>query len=86
MLTFITQDVIFGVMTNTTTPERFTVDELRGEPATISVERAAKYLGVSRAFAYQMSREGRLTTLQVGPRRVRVVTAALLRDLGGNAA
>ncbi|ORW43110.1 DNA-binding protein [Mycobacterium paraense] len=73
-------------MENTMTAQsRFTVDELRTEPATISVERAAKYLGVSRAYAYEMAREGRLSTLSVGPRRVRVITAALLRDLSAEA-
>jgi excisionase family DNA binding protein len=57
------------------------MDELRDEPVTISVERASKYLGVSRAYAYQMAREGRLSTLKVGAQRVRVKTAALLRML-----
>ncbi|QLL08845.1 excisionase family DNA-binding protein [Mycobacterium vicinigordonae] len=71
--------------TGATTQTRFTVDELRNEPATISVERASQYLGLSRAFAYQMARDGRLSTLSVGPRRVRVITAALLRDLTAEA-
>jgi excisionase family DNA binding protein len=68
-------------MTTPTKQPRFTMDELRDEPVTISVERAAKYLGVSRAYAYQMAREGRLSTLKVGAQRVRVKTAALLRML-----
>ena len=68
--------------TNTKTgPPRFTVDELRDEPATLSIGRAAKYLGVSRAYAYVMAKDGRLTTVALGPTRFRVVTAALLRAL-----
>lgn len=71
------------MMNTKTAPPRFTVDELRNEPATLSVERAAKYLGVSRAYAYEMVRDGRLATLAVGARRVRIVTAPLLRALSG---
>lgn len=59
------------------------LDELRSGPATISVEQAARYLGVSRAYAYQMARGGRLPTIQLGARRVRVPALALLKMLGG---
>lgn len=41
-------------------------------------------MGVSRAFAYQMAREGQLPTIKLGTRRVRVPTAALLRLLEGD--
>lgn len=60
-----------------------TLDDLRSGPPTISVERAGQYLGVSRAYAYAMAREGRLPTIKLGTRRVRVPTAALLRMLTG---
>jgi excisionase family DNA binding protein len=59
-----------------------TVDELRSGPATISVEEAARYLGVSRAYAYTMVREGHLPVIRLGAKRVRVPSAALLRLLG----
>src|SRR6476660_6175587 len=55
-----------------------TLDDLRREGTTVSVERSGQYLGVSRAFAYQMAREGQLPTIKLGTRRVRVPTAALL--------
>lgn len=61
--------------------ERLTLDDLRHEGTTISVERGGEYLGLSRAFAYQMARDGNLPTIKLGARRVRVPTAALLRML-----
>ncbi len=60
-----------------------TLDDLRREGTTVSVERSGQYLGVSRAFAYQMAREGQLPTIKLGTRRVRVPTSALLRLLEG---
>lgn len=45
---------------------------------TISVEQAAKILGVSRGLAYQAVRWGQLPALRIG-RRLRVPTAPLLR-------
>ncbi|TRW88265.1 helix-turn-helix domain-containing protein [Mycolicibacterium sp. 018/SC-01/001] len=62
-----------------TTP---TLDELRSGPATISVEEAARFLGVSRAYAYVMVREGHLPVIRLGTKRVRVPSAALARLLG----
>ena len=59
-----------------------TLDELRSGPATISVEDAARYLGVSRAYAYTMVREGHLPVIRLGVKRVRVPSAALARLLG----
>lgn len=59
-----------------------TLDELRGGPPTLSIEQAARYLGVSRAYGYTMAREGRLPTIKLGERRVRVPTLALLKLLG----
>lgn len=60
-----------------------TLDELRSGPPTLSVERAGQYLGVSRGHAYDMVRAGLLPSIKVGPRRVRVPSAALLRMLDG---
>lgn len=60
-----------------------TLDELRSGPATISIGQAAEYLGVSRAYGYTMAREGRLPTIQLGARRIRVPALALLKMLGG---
>ncbi|OBG00705.1 DNA-binding protein [Mycobacterium sp. 852014-52450_SCH5900713] len=61
-----------------------TLDELRSGPPTISIEQAARYLGVSCAYGYSMAREGRLPTIQLGSRRVRVPALALLKMLGGS--
>ncbi|UGQ43396.1 helix-turn-helix domain-containing protein [Rhodococcus aetherivorans] len=58
------------------------LDELRRQPTT-SVTRAAEFLGVSRATAYTMAREGTLPTVDLGGRRYRVKSAALLRMLEG---
>jgi excisionase family DNA binding protein len=66
-----------------TIAEPLTLDDLRREGVTVSVERSSEYLGVSRAFAYQMAKDGRLPVIKLGHRRMRVITAALLRMLGG---
>lgn len=58
-----------------------TLDDLRREPPTISITRSSEYLGVSRAYAYAMAKQGRLPTIQLGERRIRVRTAALIRIL-----
>jgi excisionase family DNA binding protein len=54
---------------------------LHGLPPTISVERAAGLLGVSRSAAYRAAKAGQLVTFRVG-RRLLVPTAPLLRMLG----
>jgi excisionase family DNA binding protein len=51
------------------------------EPLTLSVEQAAKLLGVSRGLAYQAAREGQLPTIKLG-RRLLVPRARLLELLG----
>lgn len=51
--------------------------------ATVSVTRAAELLGIGRASAYTMARDGRLPVIELGPRRVRVKSAALLAMLEG---
>lgn len=61
------------------------LDELRSGPPTVSVERAAKLLGVSRGHAYFMARDGLLPVIKVGDKRVRVPVAGLLRLLEGEA-
>lgn len=61
-----------------TTPD---IAELRRVP-TVSVEEAGRYLGVSRAYAYSMVRNGHLPVIRLGTRRVRVPSAKLLRMLG----
>ncbi|NVN51687.1 helix-turn-helix domain-containing protein [Mycolicibacterium hippocampi] len=70
-------------MDTQTAHEPLTLDALRSGPPTVSVERAGEYLGVSRTYAYAMAREDRLPTIKLGPRRVRVPSAALLRMLTG---
>jgi excisionase family DNA binding protein len=62
-----------------------TLDELRSGPPTLSIEQAARYLGVSRAYGYAMAREGRLPTIKLGAKRVRVPALALLKMLSGEA-
>lgn len=73
-------------MDNTTATKNIPMlDELRSGPPTISIEQAAPYLGVSRAYAYQLAREGHLPTIKLGARRVRVPALALLKLLEGAA-
>jgi excisionase family DNA binding protein len=67
-----------------TIPVTPNLDDLRDGPPTISITNAARYLGVSRAYAYGMAREGRLPVIKLGPQRVRVLTAGLLRMLEGH--
>jgi excisionase family DNA binding protein len=50
-------------------------------PPTISVEHAAKLLGVSRSAAYRAVAAGQLPSLRLG-RRIYVPTARLLAMLG----
>ncbi|MGO9154111.1 DNA-binding protein [Mycobacterium sp.] len=69
--------------TRTHTKPGLTLDDLRAEPAAISIERAGQYFGVGRSGAYAMVREGRLPTILIGTKRMRVATAVLLRMLGG---
>lgn len=57
-----------------------TVDELRRRP-TVSVVEAAQVLGISRGLAYGMVKDGRLDSIEFGPKRWRVPSASLLRML-----
>jgi excisionase family DNA binding protein len=50
-------------------------------PPTLTVERAAEILGISRQSAYEGVRRGEIPSLRVG-RRVIVPTAQLMRLLG----
>ena len=55
--------------------------ELSKLPPTISIEEAARMLGISRSAAYRAAKAGQLVTFKVGRRRL-VPTAPLLRMLG----
>lgn len=44
--------------------------EMEEERLTVTVEQAARILGISRGLAYQMAREGRIPTLRFGKRIV----------------
>jgi excisionase family DNA binding protein len=55
--------------------------ELTELPLTISVERAARLLGVSRSAAYRAAASGQLPTITFG-RRLLVPTSRLLEMLG----
>jgi excisionase family DNA binding protein len=55
--------------------------ELNELPATISVEHAAKLLGVSRSATYRAAASGQLPTITFG-RRLLVPTSRLLEMLG----
>jgi excisionase family DNA binding protein len=50
-------------------------------PLTLSVEDAARVLGVSRGSAYEATRRGELSTVRIGRRKL-VPTAKLLELLG----
>lgn len=57
------------------------LDDLRSGPPTVSVERAAELLGISRAYAYQRIKSGDMPVVRLGVRRVRVSALWLLRTL-----
>ena len=70
-------------MENTTTGTAHTpaiVDELRSAP-TVSVEVAARVLGISRPYGYALARSGELPTIKVG-NRIRVRSRYLLDLIG----
>jgi len=54
-----------------------TAADLEAEGITMSVYRAAQYLGVSAPYAYALAHDGRLPTIKLGGTRFRVPTAAL---------
>ncbi len=49
--------------------------------ATVSVPFAAEILGVSESHGYWLARNGRLPVIKLGPRRMKVKSAELLRML-----
>jgi excisionase family DNA binding protein len=53
--------------------------------ATVTVEEAARILGVGRASAYEGVRSGRIPSIRVSPRRIVVPRAALDRLLNVSA-
>ena len=60
----------------------FTLDQL-AEKATITIEQAARVLGLGRTAAYDAARRGELPTRRLG-RRLLVPVPALLEWLGAN--
>ena len=58
------------------------MEAVRTSP-TVSVQVAADLLGISVAYGYEMARNGRLPVIELGPRRVRVRSAGLLRMIEG---
>lgn len=64
-----------------------TLDEVRAWPATVSVEQAARALGVSRAHAYESIKVGTFPAraLRVG-RRTTIITSSILAILDSDAA
>jgi excisionase family DNA binding protein len=58
-----------------------TKEHHKEEALTLSVEHAARLIGVSRATAYRMVRDGELQALRVG-RRVLVLKKPLMEMLG----
>lgn len=51
---------------------------------TLTIEQAARYLGIGRGLAYQLARQGEIPTLRLG-RRLVVPKPALERMLNGEA-
>ena len=55
------------------------------EPKTLTVEEAARQLGISRASAYEGVRTGQIPSVRIG-KRILIPLAALERLLAGHAA
>jgi excisionase family DNA binding protein len=53
------------------------------ECATVTVEQAARILGIGRASTYEGVRTGRIPSIRVSPRRIVIPRAALERMLAG---
>ena len=52
-------------------PQSAVSDALRtGKPLGISVDEAARQIGISRSLAYQLARQGRIPTIRLGKRLV----------------
>jgi excisionase family DNA binding protein len=49
----------------------------KNDPLMESIPRVARRLGIARGLAYQMARDGRLPTVRLGKRAVRVPLARL---------
>lgn len=62
------------------------LERLRKGPATVSIDAAAEYLGISRAFAYNMAKSGHLPVIRLSNTRMRVSTVKLLQMLEGEPA
>lgn len=61
-----------------------TLDEIRTWPATVDPEMGARPFGISRSYAYDLIKQGKFPAqvIEVGSRK-RVITASILRALGG---
>lgn len=57
------------------------ISDLQERPA-ISVDELAGVLGIGRASAYAMANRGEIPVVRVGPKRIVVPTAGVLRLLG----
>jgi len=51
------------------------------QPATVTVEEAARILGIGRQTAYDLARQGKLPVLRLGKKRLVVPKIALQRML-----
>ncbi|HEY7311279.1 MAG TPA: helix-turn-helix domain-containing protein [Gemmataceae bacterium] len=71
-------------MSKTENSNAMEIPEVLRKP-TCTVEEAGEVLGVSRGVAYKAARSGELPVMKFG-RTVRVITAALRRQLGLEAA
>lgn len=65
--------------------QNVTLDEVRTWPATVDVRVAVRALGISWTQGYRLAREGRFPcqVVRMGTRRVKVVTASLVKLLEG---
>lgn len=68
--------------TITPPPEIVTLDDLRADGATISVQRAARALGLSDQTAYRMVGTGEIPSVKLG-RQHRVPTETIIRMIEG---
>lgn len=67
--------------------QRITLEEVRSWPATVDVSTAARVLGISRSYAFELAKRDQLPCrlLKVGS-RYRVPTHSLIALLEGNTA
>lgn len=63
-----------------------TLDEIRQWPATVDPDQGGRPFGISRSYAYELIKQGKFPAqvIEVGGKK-RVITASILRILGGAA-